>query len=448
MRHHISAIKNQRRLDLPAEDNGGMAMLSITIKRVSMLVALALVLTASAFAQTGPIEGTVTVKGADGVAKPVEGATVTIYRTDIAGKWDVKTDKAGRYVRLGMPIAGTFIVVASGPGMQPFYLNNIRLIQTSVVNIVANEGDGSTLTLDQVKQLLAGAKSGAPAPTTPQQPSAADKAKMDKENAEYEKKVKESKAIQEAFDQARVRYNGGIELMKASKYSAALPEFEAATGVDTSKNVELLRLAYKANANIAEAHYQVGVDLFNKKQKPEAKEHFEKATASVGKAIELAATDTAEPNINNDLLVYYGIYAKNAALLVEHYGQADKVPNSVVILDKASALDATNKNKWAVMKGDLYRFAGMSDEAATAYKAVIAADPVNIDAMYGLGLTLIASQETKVIQEGANALGDFVAKAPATDRRVPAVKEALEAVKNAYKIEAEKPSKRKPGGKP
>jgi tetratricopeptide (TPR) repeat protein len=433
---------------LPAEDNGGTAMLSITIKRVSMLVALALVLTASAFAQTGPIEGTVTVKGADGVAKPVEGATVTIYRTDISGKWDVKTDKNGRYVRLGMPIAGTFIVVASGPGMQPFYLNNIRLIQTSVVNIVANEGDGSTLTLDQVKSLLAGAKSGAPAQAQAPQPSASDKAKMDKENAEYEKKVKESKAVQEAFDQARVRYNGGIELMKASNYAAALPEFEAASNVDTTKNIELLRLSYKANANIAEAHYQVGVDLFNKKQKPEAKEHFEKAAASAGKAVELAATDTTEPNINNDLLIYYGIYAKNAALLVEHYGQADKVPNTVAILDKAATLDATNKNKWAVMKGNMYFAAGMSEEAVTTFKGIIATDPASIDALYGLGLTLIASQETKVIQEGANALGDFLAKAPPTDRRVPAVKEALEAVKNAYKIEAEKPAKRKPGGRP
>ena len=420
-------------------------MLSIILKRASCIVALALVLTAGAFAQNGPIEGTVKVKGADGVAKPVEGATVTIYRTDIKGQWDVKTDKAGRYVRLGMPIAGTFIVVFSGPGMQPTYLNNVRLVQSSVVDMTANAGDGSTLTLDQVRAMIGGAKGGAPVQAQPQQPSATDKAKAQKEKDEYEKAVKESKAVQESFDQARVRYNGGIELMKANNYAAALPEFEAASNVETSKHVEFLRLAYKANANIAEANYQVGVDLFNKKQKPEAKAHFEKATASVTKAIELASTDTAEPNINNDLLVYYNIYAKNALLLVEHYGQADKVASSIAIFDKAAAMDATNKNKWLVMKGDIYRYAGMSEEATAAYKAVIAADPASIDAMYGLGLTLIASPETKVIQEGANALGEFAAKAPATDKRVPAVKEALEAVKNAYKIEAEKPAKRRPG---
>jgi tetratricopeptide (TPR) repeat protein len=445
MRHHISAIKNQFREVLPAEDHGGTAMLSIILKRASMIVALALVVTASAFAQNGPIEGTVKVKGADGVAKPVEGATVTIYRTDIKGQWEVKTDKAGRYVRLGMPLAGTFIVVFSGPGMQPAFLNNVRLVQSSVVDMTANPGDGSTFTLDQVKAMMGGAKSSGPAQAQPQQPSATDKAKADKANAEYEKALKESKAVQESFDQARVRYNGGIELMKANNYSAALPEFEAATNVETSKHVEFLRLAYKANANIAEAHYQVGVDLFNKKQKPDAKVHFEKATASVTKAIELASTDTAEPNINNDLLVYYNIYAKNVLLLLEHYQQADKVENVVAIFDKAVAIDATNKNKWAVLKGDAYRYAFIQDKAAETYKAAIAADPANVDAMYGLGLTLIASSETKVIQEGANALGDFVAKAPATDKRVPIVKEALEAVKNAYKIEAEKPSRRRPG---
>jgi tetratricopeptide (TPR) repeat protein len=305
-------------------------------------------------------------------------------------------------------------------------------------------GDGGTITLDEVKAAIGKAKSGGAGPGQPQQPqvSAADRAKAEKDKAEYDKAVKDSKEVQANFDAARTRYNTGIGLMQSNNYSGALSEFEAASQVDTAKHVEFLRLAYKADANIAEAHYQIGVDLFNKKQKPEAKEHFEKALASASKSIELATTDTAEPNINNDLLVYYGIYAKNVLLLIEHYGQADKIPATVAIFDKAGVLDATNKNKWAAMKGDAYRYAGMTDEAAAAYKAVIAADPANIDAMYGLGLTLIASSETKVIQEGANALGDFVAKAPPTDKRVPAVKEALEAVKNAYKIEAEKPAKR------
>jgi tetratricopeptide (TPR) repeat protein len=92
------------------------------------------------------------------------------------------------------------------------------------------------------------------------------------------------------------------------------------------------------------------------------------------------------------------------------------------------------------LRGDMYRSAGRTDDAVAAYKKALAADPNNFDALYGLGLTLIASTERAQIQEGANTLADFVAKAPPTDKRVPIVKDALEGVKNAYKVEAEKPA--------
>ena len=55
-------------------------------------------------------------------------------------------------------------------------------------------------------------------------------------------------------------------------------------------------------------------------------------------------------------------------------------------------------------------------------------------------VTVEGSTERAQIQEGANTLADFVAKAPPTDKRVPIVKDALEGVKNAYKVEAEKPA--------
>ena len=113
-------------------------------------------------------------------------------------------------------------------------------------------------------------------------------------------------------------------------------------------------------------------------------------------------------------------------------------------LSKAEARDTpANKNKWVVEKANMFRFAGRTDEAVASYKSVLAAEPGNLDALYNLGLTLIAFSEKAQIQEGANALGEFAKNAPATDARVPAVKEALEAVKNAYNIEAEKPAKRR-----
>lgn len=424
-------------------------MFNSVIKKISLLAATVFVMCVSALAQSGTIEGTVKVKNADGTMKPVAGAQIDIYRLDIKGKYDVKTDKAGHYVRLGMPLQGTYLLVVSGPGLQWTFQNNVRVTQTPVVDVVCNPGDGATPTLEQVQSLIAQQKAGGGAPAggggTPQV-SAADKEKAKKEQEEYEKKVKEAESVNASYKASVDHYNTGVGLMQQNNFPGALSEFEAATsGIDPTamaKYADFKRIKYKSDANIAEGNYQIGVDKFNKKQKDEAKGNFEKAVAASLQAIELASSDTAEPNVNNDLIVYYGIYAKNVMLLLEHFGQADKLDTAVANFDKAAALDATNKTKWGVWKADAYRFIGDTEKAAAAYKAVLAADPNNINSLYGLGLTLIASQERNIIQEGANALGDFVAKAPPDDRRVPAVKEALEAVKNAYKIEAEKPSKR------
>lgn len=422
-------------------------MFSSILKRAAALVAVVLISATGVCAQMGSVEGTVRVNE-NGVKKGVPNAVIDIYRTDIKGRWTVKADKVGHYVMLGLPLQGTFIFVASGPNVAPTYAAGVRITQTPVLDLNVEPGDGSTMTLEQIMAAQKGAggsgKSAAPAV------SAGDKAKSEAAQKEFEQKKKEGEAIQSSFDQARNHYNAGVELTKATppNYQAALSEFEQASTVDAGKHAALLLLSYRAHANLAEAHYQIGVDLFNQKKREEAKSHFEKAVAAANKAISEASTDTPQnnPNLNNDLLIYYNILAKNALLLVQHYGAADVVEPTVKALDMAASLDATNKNKWGLSKGDLYFGAGRTEDAVAAYKAVLAADANNVDALYGLGLTLIAGTDKAQIQEGANTLADFVSKAPATDKRVPIVKEALEGVKNAYKVEAEKPARR--GKKP
>lgn len=411
-----------------------------------MLVAVALLCVATAWAQSGPIEGVVKIKNADGTMTPAVGVTILIHRTDIKGEWTVKSEKNGRFVRLGMPLAGTFTVVAYGPGIQPTFLSGIRLTQTPSVDIIALPGDSSQMTPQQVADLIKQGQAGGPA--QPQQPqvSEADRAKAMKDKEEYDKAVKESQAVQATFDQARVRYNTGIEAMKVKNFTAAVSEFEAAAGVDTSKHVAFLEVAYKANANLAEAHYQLGVDKFNSKQKTEAKPHFDKAVTYVVKALELAATNTKDPNINNDLITYYGIYGKNSLLLIEHYGQADLVPQAAQYFDKAAELDAVNKNKWLVMKGDAYRASSMQDEAAAAYKAVIDTDPKNYDALFKMGLNYLASGDKEKLQLAANYLDQFIATAPPADARLTEAKSSLQVLKNEFKVEAEKP--KRPARKP
>jgi tetratricopeptide (TPR) repeat protein len=421
-------------------------MFRMILPRAARLLLAITFLSAVVFAQNGQVEGTIKLKGADGAQKPIAGALVDIYRVDVKQHFSppVKTDKNGHYVRLGLPLQGTFLFVVSAPGAAPTYMNNVRVTQMPVVDVTLDPGDGHVLTLEDVQKAIGQQKSGGGGQPAAKTISPGDKAKAEAAQKEYEAKVKEGQEVQATFDQARTHYNTGIELMKANNYQNALSEFEAAATVDPSKHATIAMLAYRANANLAEAHYQVGVDLFNKKQRPEAKAHFEAAVAAIKKALALAPNDTAEnnPNLSNDLIIYYNILAKNVGLLVEYYGAANLVDDTVKEMDKAEVLDAVNKSKWGVLRADLYRSAARTDDAVAAYKRVLAADPSYVDALYGLGLTLIASppEQRAQIQEGANTLADFVAKAPPTDKRVPIVKDALEGVKNAYKVEAEKPA--------
>jgi tetratricopeptide (TPR) repeat protein len=428
-----------------------ISMFGKSLLRAAKFAAAILVLSTVVSAQSSQVEGTIKIKAEDGSKKPVAGALIDIYRLDIKGHFDVKSDKNGHFIRLGLPLQGTYLFVVSAPGAAPTYMNNVRITQMPVVDVTLDPGDGRVLTLEEIQKAVGQQKSGgggqAPAPM-----SAADKAKAEAAQKEYETKVKDSQKVQGEFDQARAHYNTGIEMMQATppNYEKALSEFEVASTVDPGNHAAVKLLAYRANANLAEAHYQLGVDLFNKKQRPEAKVHFEAAVASVKKALTLASNDTAEnnPNLNNDLVIYYNILSKNVMLLVEYFGAANLVDDTIKELDKAEGLDAVNKNKWGVLKADMYRSAGRTDDATAAYKKVLTADPAYVDALYGLGLTLIASSERAQIQEGANTLADFVAKAPPTDKRVPIVKDALEGVKNAYKVEAEKPAPTKRARKP
>lgn len=409
--------------------------------RAAGLVSAVALLSAVTLAQTGQVEGTVRIKQADGSIKPAAGIQIDIYRLDIKGRYDVKTDKSGRFVRLGLPLQGNYLFVFSGPGATPTWMNNVRITQMPVVDTTLEAGDGSTLTLEDVQKQIGTQKGGpAGAAPPPRNMSPADKAKAEAAQKEAEANAKEGKEMQESFDLAVKHFNEGVRLKTANNYEGALAEFEASTTLDPSKNKHFVEIAHRSNAQVAETHYQLGADKFNKKDREGAKPHFEKAVVSINKAIAVASGVADDPNINNDLITYYGILEKNARILVENYGQANLVDDTIKAMAKAEAIDTANKNKWGVLKADMLRSAGKTDEAIAAYKAVIAADPAAVDALYGLGLTLIASTERAQIQEGANALADFVSKAPATDKRVPIIKEALEGVKNAYKVEAEKPA--------
>jgi tetratricopeptide (TPR) repeat protein len=422
-------------------------MFSTFMKKAATLAALMTLLAVAASAQTTQIEGNVKLKAADGTLKPVANALIDLYRTDVAGHWNVKSDKAGHFIRLGIPVQGTFLFVVSAPECQPTWANGIRVSQVPSLDFVLNPGDGSVPTYNEV---MAALKGGTAAPGTPNV-SASDKAKVDAAAKERADRAKEAQALQGARDQAINHFKQGVALKDAKNYEGAISEFEQAAAIDPGKHASFVEVVYKSRVQASESHYQLGADLFNKKDKPGAKTHFEKAYEEAKQAIALASTVTDDPNVKNDLIIYHNILIKNALLLAEHYGEMNVVDESAKAIDNLETLDPANKVKYEVQKGDLYRAAANSDpnmteKAVATYKSVLTSDPTNLEALYNLGIALLGSSEKEKIQESLNYLSDFVAKAPATDKRVPDTKATIEAIKTQYKIEAEKPAKR--GRKP
>jgi tetratricopeptide (TPR) repeat protein len=393
------------------------------------------------------IEGTVKLNTPQGL-KAVPGAQVDIYRTDIDGHWEVKADENGHYIRLGMPVAGVYLIVVSGRGASPVWVNNIHIASNPIIDVECNPGDGSTLTYEDVQKQIAAQGGGVHQFSAATQPAAADKAKADpaaKANAETAAKNEELKA---SYSTALAHFKQGVALKQGRDLPGALVEFKQAAAVDPTIQAAFAEVAYKAEANAAQINYDIGVDLFNAKKRDDAKPYFESAINEVTRSINIvrASPEKDKPAVKNDLIINYDLLTKNVRVLVEHFGEANRVEDTTDALDQVEAIDLpANRDNWELVRGDLYRSAGRTDAAAAAYKGVLARDVNSLDAIYGIGLTLIMSPDKALLQEAVNYLGDFIAKAPVTDKRVPEVKSALDTLKAANNVQPEKSSNRKRG---
>ena len=71
-----------------------------------------------------PLEGTVKRAGSN---EPVEGAVIVIFRTDIKGKYETKTDKKGNFT-YPVPMVGTYVVgFALGAAAQKMLDENLKV---------------------------------------------------------------------------------------------------------------------------------------------------------------------------------------------------------------------------------------------------------------------------------------------------------------------------------
>lgn len=437
------------------------------------------------FAQTQQVRGRVELKKADGTTEPVAGAKIDVYRTDAKGKApSAKTNKKGEFAFAGLPLGQTFVFVVSGekiaPGMQP----NIQPGRADNIVISVNEGDGKVLTEEEVRAALSGkapanntsatnttttntAATPTATPANNQQSAQNNMSEADikkaqeeakKAQAEYEKKKAEveagNKKITESNAVVKASLEEGNKAFDAKNYDLAVAKYDE--GVNASPDFigsAPVLLNNKATVLVIRA-----TDNYNKAVKagaeaktaamPGIKKDYEDAAASADKALAILKTapagDANQKNYDGQKAAAL-VQRKEAYRLMAKTGaDRSKGKEAAVAFQEYLAVEADPKKKadaqlaYAGALQDSNEF----DLAVAEFEKVLAQDPNNVEALSGIGLSLVnvgyTSNDKEKFQQGANYLQKFVELAPDTHAFKDDAKGIIQSLKAEQKVTPQK----------
>lgn len=397
-------------------------------------------------AQVTQIAGKVTMKQADGTVVPVANAQIDIYRLDIKGQFETKTNRRGEYTHAGIPFGGRYAIAVSAPGAAPTYLGNLRLHQQPENNFELSPGDGRRMTLEEVRAAIAGspaaAGSGAPQPSEADRKAAAEMAAKVKEVEEQNRKITQSNEVV-----ART-FAAGNKALQDNNFDAAIAAYDE--GLAAREEVALYTNRAEALRLRGAARYNEGLrntdEAGRKTSIDAAQKDWRDALASTGKAIELlkaapAAGGPADPNAQaqtaGNRLAALGSHARVLTLI------ATRVEKTQARADEAYAAfqeyinaetDAARKNKAMFEAANIYFEVGQYDRAIAEFQKVIAADPNNAEAYFKLGSALMNTGDKAKYQEAANYLGKFAEIAPDTNPLKADAKSLLQFLKEQENV--------------
>ena len=430
----------------------------------------------TSLAQVGELRGSVLMQQADGQKVPLADAQIDVFRTDIKGEYHTKTTKKGEFVFAGLPLVGSYVVVASHPTAAPNFQPNVRVGQGVPVEITVTPGDGKRPTYDEVKNAAAmsgppkaaGGGSGSPGGGNE---SAADKAKREemlrknKEIEEGNKKITEANAVIartfKAGNEALAAANAASKTQNSDeaiqKFTTAIAQYDEGLAADaeqpailTNKAVALKgRGVEKFNATIRsktldDAGRTAGLEA--------AKADFKAAAEASTKAVTLikaqpTPTDPAEvQRYNGNKYASMLTHAESMRLFVSKVDPTQSPAGLEAFKDYiAVETDPAKKAKAQLDAAQMLLDAGQADKAFAEFKAVLEATPDSADANLGAGLALYAANDKAKYQEAANYLQKFVDKAPDGHPFKDDAKLILQQMKADANITPEKkPATRKP----
>jgi tetratricopeptide (TPR) repeat protein len=417
---------------------------SMSLSALAILLAGSLIL----FAQSAPVRGKVELKKADGTLVPVANAVVDVYRTDVKAKLPSgKTDKKGQFVFAGLPLGATMTFAVSGPGIKAEIYPGVKAGREDV-NITVYEGDGTALSEEQVRSALT------TAPTQAQ--GGQETAEQKKAREEYEKQVAEvgekNKKIENTNNIVKASLEQGSKAYQDKNYDLAVAKFQE--GIEADPDFAGSATVLNNNKALAlrmrgfDAYKQGMADAANKASWMEkAKNDFTGSIAASQKTIQLigAITDGVEAK-KFDQAKYSALanLVEANRLMIATNADTSKTADAVAALEAYMAVetDAALKVKNQIYVADALRLAGNSGEAVPIYRKVLETDPNHVEALGGLGLSLLNEGEIQgkieLSQEGLNLMQKFTEVAPDTHPLKNDVKLAVTYLKDEKKLVPQK----------
>jgi tetratricopeptide (TPR) repeat protein len=425
------------------------------LKYLLVLVALvAIGITAApAFAQTTAlVRGVVKLRAKDGTETPVVGATVDSYQTDI-GKGvglSTTTNKKGEFTFAGFLLGHMYALAISGTGIAPQVQPNIKPGNENV-EIIVSAGDGRKPTEEEVRSFIA---SGAG--TKPVDPKT-----QSKEDAEYQKKVAANEeAKKKAEDTNKIvnaAFQEGDKLFKAKDYDAAIAKFDEGINADPEfEGSAPILLNYKAVAlkDRGVANYNKSVGLTDADARAASLEKTKAdllaASAALDKALEIlkkapaAADATAQKSYETTRKNILSNYVDLYRLIVKTHADPTKGKEAGPIFEQYLAIetDPAAKVTAQLTMGDMMQEMGESQAAIDAYNAVLQTAPDNVDALAGIGFSLVnqgyLTNDKSKFQDGVNYLQKFVGVAPDTNKFKSDAVALIEALKKDQNVTPQK----------
>lgn len=306
-------------------------------KLLAGLLFVAMIAVLPAAAQMSGIAGQVT--GVDG--KPLAGAIVQFTRTDIAGHYQVKTDKKGHFGHYGLPL-GTYDLALVDNGKTLYTLNQIKTHpgdpQQIDINLQKEAAAHQQETQQVQQQLASGGEVKAPKG-------------MSKEDAQkYEEAVKKQQAEIKKIGQLNALLQQNKQYVDAQQWDQAVKTMEQAVAMDQTHDI---------------LYANLGQDYVGAKQ-------YDKAVDAFQKAIALKPNDAG-----------YYINLGNA------YSKAGKNDEAAAQFAKAAQLDPANAKTAYFNEAAVFYNAGKMDEASKAIDSLLQVDPNNPMGWYLKGQILL-----------------------------------------------------------